>query len=392
MYCTQCGKELPDSSKFCPNCGAPLSETSAPASTPGVATSPTNSKRFSLLYPKSVFIGIAVLAIAVIFVVILLNMKSPPYITIVQEGHLGEYTDITVQEMLDGHYGLLYDTITWDGGETDSGESIVEVKYHDTSEVLDDVTIQFTMLDNNRFKVSAFVDPRLNVKTTSDLDYVLNQFYLEQYILSHYSDNSDEFMYDLAFIERMDQISRSSVLYGAAKNYAQDRSQLCTVAGDVESECSVAELFSLKELFIMDELFGSTAESFLPTEGDVIDTELYTITVPAEWTDLYYTEQWENGMGYGLAFYERQSYDDNCGGKLFSIVLEVSDYDYPNCKCLGTLDVVRLASFDVVVLYPTDIQFSDAGMERYNKMSNDIGEILGTFSAKEEVGASFYPQ
>src|SRR5262245_29717510 len=34
MFCTQCGKQVPDASKFCPACGANLQDGGAPAQTP----------------------------------------------------------------------------------------------------------------------------------------------------------------------------------------------------------------------------------------------------------------------------------------------------------------------------------------------------------------------
>ena len=81
------------------------------------------------------------------------------YVTVVQNGYLGEYTDITVKNLLSGHYSLLYDKEAWDGGTTDSGKEIVEVKYQDSNGDWGDVTIQFTMLDEQCFQVTAFVDP-----------------------------------------------------------------------------------------------------------------------------------------------------------------------------------------------------------------------------------------
>lgn len=49
------------------------------------------------------------------------------YISTVENGYLGEYTDITIDELLGSWYGIYYDETGWDGGTTDDGEIIVDV-------------------------------------------------------------------------------------------------------------------------------------------------------------------------------------------------------------------------------------------------------------------------
>ena len=74
----------------------------------------------------------------------------------VQKGYLGEYTDIAVKDLLGGHYSLYsYDEETWDSGTTEDGKEIVQVTYHDEDDILEDVNIQFTMLSDEVFKVTA---------------------------------------------------------------------------------------------------------------------------------------------------------------------------------------------------------------------------------------------
>ena len=75
---------------------------------------------------------------------------------------------MTVQELLSSYYeDLLGCTAEWDGGENDDGQQIVEVKY--TDETVGDTTIQFKMLDEQVFKISAFVDPNVTIEKASDL-------------------------------------------------------------------------------------------------------------------------------------------------------------------------------------------------------------------------------
>ena len=124
----------------------------------------------------------------------------------------------------------------WDGGENDDGQQIVEVKY--TDETVGDTTIQFKMLDEQVFKISAFHDPNTEIEKASDLAAELNSLYFMAYTTKHETElDSAEKM--KAFIDELDQISGSAVLYGAAANYTGDRAQLCTLFGEDALETSV---------------------------------------------------------------------------------------------------------------------------------------------------------
>ena len=165
------------------------------------------------------------------------STSTDTYIETVQNGYLGEFTDMTVQELLGSYYEDLLDcTAEWDGGENDDGQQIVEVKY--TDETVGDTTIQFKMLDEQVFKISAFVDPNVTIEKASDLPAELNSLYFMAYTTKHETElDSAEKM--KAFIDELDQISGSAVLYGAAANYTGDRAQLCTLFGEDALETSV---------------------------------------------------------------------------------------------------------------------------------------------------------
>ena len=56
------------------------------------------------------------------------STSTDTYIETVQNGYLGEFTDMTVQELLSSCYeDQLGCTAEWDGGENDDGQQIVEV-------------------------------------------------------------------------------------------------------------------------------------------------------------------------------------------------------------------------------------------------------------------------
>ena len=165
------------------------------------------------------------------------STSTDTYIETVQNGYLGEFTDMTVQELLSSYYeDQLGCTAEWDGGENDDGQQIVEVIY--TDETVGDTTIQFIMLDEQVFKISAFHDPNTEIEKASDLAAELNSLYFMAYTTKHETElDSAEKM--KAFIDELDQISGSAVLYGAAANYTGDRAQLCTLFGEDALETSV---------------------------------------------------------------------------------------------------------------------------------------------------------
>jgi hypothetical protein len=173
---------------------------------------------------------------------------------IVQNGYLGEFTDITVKDYLDSYYGILYENCEWDSGTTDADETIVQVKYYDEAEDKNCVTIQFVMMDEDCFKVSAFVDPMASIEKSTDLMARLNYLYLIAYVGSHRVEMND-YSAISALVARLDQISGSAVLYGASSSYEGDRGLICEIEGKSALDVSVPWLLDSYELWDMGE-FG----------------------------------------------------------------------------------------------------------------------------------------
>lgn len=132
--------------------------------------------------------GISILIFAVLMLTCITSCSddsADKAIETVKTGYLSEYTDMTVSEFLEGYYGLMYDEIEWDGGTTDSDKLLVQVKFSDTNEIFDPTTIQFTMLDEECFEVTAMVDPSMSTKKPTDVAALLNNAYYMQYVLQH---------------------------------------------------------------------------------------------------------------------------------------------------------------------------------------------------------------
>ena len=257
MFCPNCGTEIKEKKTFCPKCGSPLGVEAVQEDTKTVeAAASTENVHENVIPPqgapvppkkrgKKKFIIGGIVAVVLILIAVMIGTSggdtgttsTDTYIETVQNGYLGEFTDMTVQELLSSYYeDQLGCTAEWDGGENDDGQQIVEVKY--TDETVGDTTIQFKMLDEQVFKISAFHDPNTEIEKASDLAAELNSLYFMAYTTKHETElDSAEKM--KAFIDELDQISGSAVLYGAAANYTGDRAQLCTLFGEDALETSV---------------------------------------------------------------------------------------------------------------------------------------------------------
>lgn len=118
-----------------------------------------------------------------------------------------------------------------------------------------------------------------------------------------------------------------------------------------------------------------------------IDTDYYAISVPADWAE---TGEWEiipgETCGYSLCFYEKQSRRADVGGFLFSVGLLPDDVDYteyPDYDIRGSVEIDPADRFNVVVTYPSDVQFTEDAAGQYNRMADGIDAVLDTIVWKE---------
>ena len=103
---------------------------------------------------------------------------TPKWVSTVQNGYLGEFTDMTVYDLL-GIHRSFYEKEIWDGGTTDNGDRIAEVRFS-SQQSPDTVTIQFVMLNDEVFRVSAYVDTQMPGAQRSDVAYALIASYIPE--------------------------------------------------------------------------------------------------------------------------------------------------------------------------------------------------------------------
>ena len=202
-------------------------------------------KNHSSSLNKIAVIGGGVIAAIIVAFVLpeILGSTENSAISTVQNGYLGEYTDMTVQEILDGYYGLLYENEPkWISGESENqeGRTLVQVEY--TDELLGTAIIQFSMLDEQCFKANAIEDPMETIEEASDMLALLNKIYITSYETQFEAEEMGAAETDL--LERLKAVNATSVLYGASADYTGDRSQLYRLFGETQLDMNVTDLLT----------------------------------------------------------------------------------------------------------------------------------------------------
>lgn len=323
MFCPNCGAEFPENAEFCMNCGSrrPSSiSTSAHAAIPQKsANTPANRRKLRV-------IGIlALIFVAATVLLALFGNGASAEIATVQNGFLGEHTDMTVKEILDTYYGTLYEADgVWDSGITDSGTTIVHVEY--SSDLLGTTTIQFSMHDEDCFKVTAFVDPFEDVQTISDLLAVLSKIYIASYELQY---DPEEFATaEAELLDRLSEVNAASVRYGAAEDYTGDRSKLYQLFNDSTIEMTVTELLSTYGIIdswwlFANEGLDSAATDFSWLEGRYEETVPGNVGCTVLDLDFPETSSAATMQSYPINFriywesYDGEEHYDNYEGTLY---------------------------------------------------------------------------
>lgn len=175
------------------------------------------------------------------------TISDNEYIAMVQNGYLGEYTDVTVKELLENMDGLTYD---WN--VTDLNDHTVvglRVSMEEYADIMSGYTYLFEICSGETFKVAGYgVDGEKDYEPT-EIANLLNESYMNWYILNklgnNYTNEDVNACMSNLFKEKFDNISASAVMYGATKNYIGDRSSICKdVDGSEPMTMTVTDLLN----------------------------------------------------------------------------------------------------------------------------------------------------
>lgn len=208
--------------------------------------SPSTQSNTTNHMPRGIVIGgaIAITVIIVVVLVMIFGVGTASEISTVQNGYLGEYTDMTVKEVLDSYYGLIYQAEgEWISGENADAEGVIMVQVEYSSELLGTTTLQFTLLDEQCFEITYIDDPMETIEEASDVLAVLNKVYVAAYESQYEQAELAEI--EVQLLERLTEVNATSVRYGASADYEGDRSQLYQLFGDTQLDMSATDLLEL---------------------------------------------------------------------------------------------------------------------------------------------------
>lgn len=162
-------------------------------------------------------------------------------IATVQNGYLGEYTDITVKEILD--LTILHSQQEWKSERMSSDVTIVRAKYYEEGYDELSTTIEFMVLNGECFKITNYSENMSDSANTYDLLLAMNTNYLMAFVNQN-RDVLGDYQAEKALVAKFNDISASAIQYGASANYNGDRARICELFGEKTLDITVTELLS----------------------------------------------------------------------------------------------------------------------------------------------------
>ena len=122
-------------------------------------------------------------------------------------------------------------------------------------------------------------------------------------------------------------------------------------------------------------------------EKNLIETKYFTMTVPDSWVNNYCVKTSEEELSaetnYTVCVYEKGSYERSGGGNLFDIIITADEY-FDAFASGEKIDEVDLdGKYCIFVRYPSDVQFDDAGMEKYLDMAKEVEDVIASIDYKQ---------
>lgn len=295
MYCRKCGVKVEDDAVFCPNCGEKLNGDGGNAqAAPAKTDKKPKPKRKKMKILLPVLAGLAVFGIAV-------SMsgggsentgtkketsesaqQENQYIAMIQNGYLGEFTDVTVKELLEADVNLGLGAedgsqkLTWTQSDIDGTPYVGFHTYPDGKTIADGVTVLFQVCSAETFRIVNYGAEGDGYETT-EIAFYANTWYQNWYLKNviGYPGVSDEEAAEgmrKLVQEKFNNISASAVLYGASAAYAGDRGKLCTEIDQSEPMgMSVTELINYYDGNMLDIYTMETEDAAKEEETEITE-------------------------------------------------------------------------------------------------------------------------
>lgn len=279
ITCPSCGNECKMGTKFCMKCGSNLEMRDGGKR---VASENSHIKKSGKL--KYIIHSVLVILIGLVCIIVFISKdgNNEEYISIVRDGYLGEFTDATVQDILNNQLGAFDYNLEWTNANHD-GSEYVGMRAYTEDDVLGEINILFEVFpDNGTFKVIDYADDSSTDYQATQIADKLNNYYMYWYIFDQFEsgasrDEETAIMQEL--ITRFDNISGTAVLYGASKDYAGDRGRLGVLIDNQEPlSLSVTELINQYSDNMLD-VYTDASESDIIEEQDIVSNEIEEIEI-----------------------------------------------------------------------------------------------------------------
>ncbi len=243
MICKNCGSGIPGGIAFCARCGGRV-KVKANESRMGADHrwgKPEKRKKAGFLKFAVAAVGIMLAACTGLSacgsntggsnVTGEDTSKDIDSVSLIQTGYLGEFTDATVRDIFDANFGLSGFSLDWTKEEMDGSEFVGFHAYPEDKTIKDGTTVLFQICSDETFKVSGYAEGGNEDFESTEIAGFLNNWYMNWYIKNRIGtdvseEDAMEGMREL-IKNRFDRISGTAVLYGASKDYAGDRGNLC---------------------------------------------------------------------------------------------------------------------------------------------------------------------
>lgn len=114
-----------------------------------------------------------------------------------------------------------------------------------------------------------------------------------------------------------------------------------------------------------------------------IKTDLFSVKVPESWSGKVCYQIYKRDYNeYSLNFYHAKSRNAGTGGYLFAISLYMdgTPLDFPSFEEMGRLIYKPAEVYNVVALYPTDVQYPTECQQEYTKLRGEIDSVISSFT------------
>ena len=285
MFCKNCGTQIEDGAAFCPKCGAQTGSSRTSGENGVVGKKMPGKKKKKGKGLKYVLIAFGVLLAASVGLSMCgdetkdnagiregteenLEMDTN-YISMVQTGYLGEFTDAEVKEILDINFNLSGFTLDWTSEEIEGQEYVGFHAYTEEQSLNEGTTILFQVCSEDTFKVAGYAAGDEEDFEFTEIADLLNEWYMNWYTKNKIGSDAeeDEIIAGMQGLiqDSFDKIAGSAVLYGASKDYSDDRSSLCRSIDGIEPmDMSVTELINYYSDNMLD---------IYTAEGESLETE-----------------------------------------------------------------------------------------------------------------------